>query len=306
MTRLLSVALLLVIATTASAADKKKPTPGKKAMKVTYEDHVRPILKARCFTCHGPNKKEGDLDLTTYGTLRVGGGSGEVVEPGASSDSYLWSLVNHEAEPFMPPKSPKLAAKELATIKAWIDGGVLENAGSKFVRKKPKFNLTLQGPSTGRPKNPAFPDRLGLRPELVTKTTTAVTALATSPWAPLCAVSGQKQVLLYDTRSLELVGVLPYPEGIAHMLGFSRNGSLLLAGGGRGAANGKVVVWDVKSGKRVIEVGEEFDTVLGADISSDHKLIALGSSGKALRVYSTGTGELLWEVPKKHTNWIYC
>ena len=306
MTRLLSVALLLVIATTVSAADKKKPTPDKKAKKVTYEDHVRPILKARCFTCHGPNKKEGDLDLTTYGKLGVGGGSGEVVEPGASTDSYLWSLVNHESEPFMPPKSPQLPAKELATIKAWIDGGVLENAGSKFVRKKPKFNLTLQGPSTGRPKNPAYPDRLGLRPELVTKATTAVTALATSPWAPLCAVAGQKQVLLYDTRSLELVGVLPYPEGLAHTLGFSRNGSLLLAGGGRGAANGKVVGWDVKSGKRVIEVGEEFDTVLGADISSDHKLIALGSSGKALRVYSTGTGELLWEVPKKHTNWIYC
>ena len=40
MTRLLSVALLLVIATTASAADKKKPTPGKKKVKVTYEDHV--------------------------------------------------------------------------------------------------------------------------------------------------------------------------------------------------------------------------------------------------------------------------
>ena len=134
MTRLLSVVLLLVIATTVSAADKKKPTPGKKA-KVTYEDHVRPILKARCFTCHGPNKKEGDLDLTTYGKLRVGGGSGEVVEPGAADDSYLWSLVSHEAEPFMPPKSPKLPAKELATLKAWIDGGVLENSGSKFVRK---------------------------------------------------------------------------------------------------------------------------------------------------------------------------
>ncbi|MEC9009744.1 MAG: c-type cytochrome domain-containing protein [Planctomycetota bacterium] len=305
MTRLLSIALLLVIASTVSAADKKKPTPGKK-VKVTYEDHVRPILMARCFSCHGPNKKEGDLDLTTYGTLRVGGGSGEVVEPGAAADSYLWSLVSHESEPFMPPKSPKLPAKELATIKAWIDGGVLENAGSKFVRKKPKFNLTLEGPSTGRPKNPAFPGRLGLRPEMVTKTTTAVTALATSPWAPLCAVSGQKQVLLYDTRSLELVGVLSYPEGIAHTLGFSRNGSLLYAGGGRGAANGKVVVWDVKSGRRVMEVGEELDTVLGADISSDHTMIALGSSGKALRVFSTKTGELMWEVPKKHTNWIYC
>jgi WD40 repeat protein len=306
MTRLLVSALVLLMATTVSAADAKKPTPGAKASKVTYEEHVRPILKARCFSCHGPNKKEGDLDMTTYGTLRVGGGSGEVVEPGESADSYLWSLVTHESEPFMPPKSPKLPAKELATLKAWIDGGVLENSGSKFVRTKPKFNLTLEAPSTGRPKVPAFPDRLGLSPKLVTGTTTAITALASSPWAPLCAVAGQTQVLLYDTRSLALVGVLPYPEGIAHTLVFSRNGSLLLAGGGRGAASGTVIVWDVKSGRRVMEIGEELDTVLGADISSDHTMIALGSSGKALRVYSTVSGELLWEVPKKHTNWIYC
>ena len=306
MTRLLVSAVVLLMATTVSAADAKKPTPDAKASKVTYEEHVRPILKARCFSCHGPNKKEGDLDLTTYGKLRVGGGSGEVVEPGESADSYLWSLVTHESEPFMPPKSPKLPDKELATLKAWIDGGVLENSGSKFVRTKPKFNLTLEAPSTGRPKVPAFPDRLGLSPKLVTSTTTAITALASSPWAPLCAVAGQTQILLYDTRSLALVGVLPYPEGIAHTLVFSRNGSLLLAGGGRGAASGTVIVWDVKSGKRVMEIGEELDTVLGADISSDHTMIALGSSGKALRVYSTVSGELLWEVPKKHTNWIYC
>jgi len=306
MTRLLVSALVLLMATTVSAADAKKPAPGAKASKVTYEEHVRPILKARCFSCHGPNKKEGDLDMTTYGTLRVGGGSGEVVEPGESADSYLWSLVTHESEPFMPPMSPKLPAKELATLKAWIDGGVLENSGSKFVRTKPKFNLTLEAPSTGRPKDPAFPERLGLSPKLVTGTTTAITALASSPWAPLCAVAGQTQILLYDTRSLALVGVLPYPEGIAHTLVFSRNGSLLLAGGGRAAASGTVIVWDVKSGRRVMEIGEELDTVLGADISSDHTMIALGSSGKALRVYSTVSGELLWEVPKKHTNWIYC
>ncbi len=306
MTRLLAVTLVLVITTSGLAEDKKKPTPDVKAKKITYVDHLRPILKARCFSCHGPNKKKGDLDMTTYGKLRVGGGSGEVVEPGASADSYLWSLVSHESEPFMPPKSPKLPATELATIKAWIDGGVLENTGSKFVLKKPNFNLALEAPSTGRPKTPAFPDRLGLRPELVTRTTTAITALATSPWVPLCAVSGQKQILLYDTRSLELVGVLAYPEGIAHTLSFSRNGSLLLAGGGRGAASGKAVVWDVKSGKRVMEVGEELDTVLGADISSDHTMIVLGSSGKSVRVYSTVTGEMMWEVPKKHTNWIYC
>jgi len=302
MTRLLCALLLPMLAAPVAVAQEKKPTP----KKVTYADHIRPIFKARCFACHGNNKKEGSLTLTSYSSTRVGGGSGEVVEPGSAEDSYLWSLVSHEAEPHMPPKSDKLPAKELALIKAWLDGGALETSGSKFVRKKPKFNLALEAPSTERPKVPAYPDRLGLKPTIVTAKTTAITALATSPWSPLCAVAGQTQVLLYDTRTLELVGVLPFPEGIAHSLKFSRNGNLLLAGGGRGASNGVVIVWDVKTGKRVFQVGEETDVVFGADISSDQTMIVLGSSGKAVRCFSTSTGEQMWEVPKKHTGWLYC
>ena len=46
------------------------------------------------------------------------------------------------------------------------------------------------------------------------------------------------------------MGILPFPEGVPYVLKFSRNGSLLLAGGGRGAYQGKVVVFDVKTGER--------------------------------------------------------
>ena len=86
---------------------------------------------------------------------------------------------------------------------------------------------------------------------------TAVSAIATSPWAPLVAIGGQKQILLYNTKSLQLVGVLDFPEGIAHVLKFSRSGGLLLAAGGKGSYKGQVVVWDIKTGERVIEVGNE-------------------------------------------------
>src|SRR5206468_9874745 len=97
----------------------------------------------------------------------------------------------------------------------------------------------------------------------------AITALASSPWAPLVAVGGPKQVLLYHADTLDLLGVLPFPEGVPQVLKFSRNGSLLLAGGGRGGKSGRVVVWGVKTGERVFEVGEELDAVLAADISAD-------------------------------------
>ena len=67
-----------------------------------------------------------------------------------------------------------------------------------------------------------------------------------------------------------------FPEGTVHVLRFSRNGALLLAGGGRGGQSGLAVVWDVKTGKRVFEVGKEYDAVLAADLSPDLGLVALG------------------------------
>src|SRR5437763_8642819 len=112
-------------------------------------------------------------------------------------------------------------------------------------------------------------------PEQTTSNANAVLALAASPWAPLVAVGSQKQVLLYHGDTLELVGVLPFPYGTPTVLKFSRNGGLLLAGGGRGGQSGKVVVWDVKTGEQIVEVGNEPDAVLAADISADQQLIAL-------------------------------
>ena len=61
----------------------------------------------------------------------------------------------------------------------------------------------------------------------------AITAIASSPWAPVVAVAGQKQIALYHTDTAQLLGILPFPEGIPYVLKFSRSGALLLAGGGQ-------------------------------------------------------------------------
>jgi len=148
-----------------------------------------------------------------------------------------------------------------------------------------------------------MPPRLPLEPVLHTQRTTAITALAVSPWAPLAAVAGQQQVLLYNTDNFQLLGVLPFPEGVPHVLRFSRSGKLLLAGGGHEAKSGRVVLWDVTTGKRVTEIGDEFDVVLAADISPDQSLVALGGPSKVVRIFSTATGELINQI-KKHTDWI--
>ena len=294
----LLVGLVLTHPAPTEAQEKKPP-------KVTYDDHVKPLLRQKCFSCHNADKHKGDLDMTNYTNLLLGGGSGEVVEPGDSSGSYLYQLITHSEEPFMPPESPKVSAAMIETIRKWIDGGVLENLGSvAAASKKPKFNLALKSTTLGKPAVPPMPARLSLEPVTLAKKTTAVSAIATNPWSPVAAVAGQKQVLLYHTKTLRLLGVLPFPEGVPLVLKFSRNGSLLLAGGGRGGASGRVVVWNLKSGQRVIEIGDELDVVLAADISNDQRLIALGGPQKVVRIYSTETGRLVHEL-RKHTDWIH-
>src|SRR6266851_174769 len=284
-------------------------TPGhaedKPAAKIAYQDQILPILRDKCLGCHNQDKKSGGLRLNTYSNLMAGGSSGEVIKPGEPDNSRLFLQVTHKREPFMPPKSEMLAKESLDTIREWIAGGALETARSKVAAvNAPKLDIALKSISKGKPDGPPPmpPDKLGLEPVVRTTRANALTALAASPWAPLVAVGGQKQVLLYHSDTLDLLGILPFPEGVPHVLKFSRTGTLFLAGGGRGGKSGRVVVWSVKTGERVIEVGDESDLVLAADISPDQTQIALGGPSKMIRIYATRDGKLLHEV-KKHTDW---
>lgn len=139
---------------------------------------------------------------------------------------------------------------------------------------------------------------------LYTPKASAISALAASPWSPLIAVGGQMQVSLYHAHTGQLLGVIPFPEGEPQSITFSRDGRLILIGGGRHSANGVAVLHEIETGNRIAKVGDELDVVLAADISDDNRWIALAGPQKMVRVYNTLTGELKWEQ-KKHTDWIY-
>jgi predicted nucleic acid-binding Zn-ribbon protein len=284
-------------------ADDAKTTDA--AKKVTFEDDVKPILRQHCLNCHSQSDKRGGLAMDSYGALMEGGGSGEVVyDDGDAETSRLWQLVNHDDTPVMPPSQPKLPAEQLQVIRAWIEGGILENSGSKAKAKK-KNALAFVASTSGRPEGPPpMPEALPQKVPVVTERAAATTAIGASPWAPVVALAGQKQITLYHTETAELLGVLPFEEGIPQSIRFSRDGQYLIAGGGEHSVKGIAAVYSIKNGERVAQVGDELDTVFDADVNDNMTRIALGGPQRMLRIYDATDGTLLFDI-KKHTDWIY-
>ncbi|MFM7751163.1 MAG: c-type cytochrome domain-containing protein [Opitutaceae bacterium] len=272
--------------------------------KVTFEDDVLPVFRDNCLKCHNPDKLKGDLDLTSFAGVLKGGGSGPALNSGDPEGSVLFRVITHAEEPTMPPNG-KLADRDITLIRRWIQGGVLQGLNSKAIAAaKPATDLALKSVASGRPEGPPpLPGSLPLDPVVRARANPAVTALAHSPWAPVLAVSGARQVVLHRTDTLEFAGVLPFAEGALHELRFSRNGRLLLAAGGRGGHSGGVVVWDITRGERVITIGDQYDSVLAADLSADQQWVALGGPDRVLKIYRTRDGGLEHRI-RKHTEWV--
>ena len=202
----------------------------------------------------------------------------------------------------MPPKGDRLNANDIAILERWIATRALESLTSKGAPVA--NNVAAAAVSLTRPSGPPpMPGKLPTGPVVDTPHSNALIALAASPWSPLMAVGGQKQVLLYHADTLELLGVLPFPEGLPTILRFSRNGELLLAGGGVGAKSGKVALWKITNGERIATLGNEVDQVLAADLSPDQTTVILGGPNRLLKFFSTTDGKLIRTI-KKHTDWV--
>ncbi len=271
---------------------------------VNFTDHVLPIFRQHCLKCHNANDAEAGLAIDSYGGLMEGGGSGDVVSVGDPSGSRLYLVMTHAEEPTMPPNQDPLPAESLEVIRQWIEGGLLENSGSKAKKRKGP-SLSFASADGGKPDEIIMPESVWRVPVVTTERAAAATALAASPWAPLVAVAGQRQVSLYNTDNSELVGIIPYPEGIPQVLSFSRDGAYLLVAGGTHASQGTASLYDVRSGQRMLKVGDELDIVFGADINDQLSRIALGGPQRMVRIFDTASGESVFEL-KKHTDWVYC
>jgi mono/diheme cytochrome c family protein len=137
---LLSSALILFSVCLSPVATAAETAP---TGQVVFETHVRPILKANCFHCHGEGEKlQSGLDLRLRRLIVKGGETGPAIVPGKPAESLLLTYLR-EGE--MPPAEieKRLTASEIAMIERWISSGA-NTAGAEPEQLDAGFFMTDQ------------------------------------------------------------------------------------------------------------------------------------------------------------------
>ena len=89
-----------------------------------FEKRIRPLLAERCWSCHGPDKREAGLRLDSAEAVRHGSETGPVIVPGKADESRLIQVVRRSGDVKMPPDAA-LSDREIADLVAWIEGGAV-------------------------------------------------------------------------------------------------------------------------------------------------------------------------------------
>jgi WD40 repeat protein len=330
--RFYAYVFLLLMLPGLSRADDKKTRPVQpikvvalnRTTPVVYEKEIEPILINKCAFCHSGNIKEGKLDMESFEALQKGGKRGVPFLAGKSSESLLVHLAGKTQKPYMPPKSEEpLTPEELALIKLWIDQGAKGPVG---MREPPKAILNpppaivhpvlgvairsdkslvaasrgnqihLYDAKTGNPvrtlvnPNLTTPDKKPLKAAHLS----LVESVEFSPDGKLLASGSYQEVILWDVQTgqarLKLEGFSDRVVALA----FSNNGKLLATGGGPPTRDGEIKIFDVATGKLVLEIKNgHSDTVFGVSFSPDDTKLATCSADKFVKVFEVPSGKLL-------------
>src|SRR6056297_3073999 len=79
-----------------------------------YVNQIKPLLKERCFACHGALKQEADLRLDTAAAMD---------DHGIFDGDLLSRLTSTDDDQRMPPEGEALTQTQIERIKKWLDDG---------------------------------------------------------------------------------------------------------------------------------------------------------------------------------------
>lgn len=123
-----------------------------------YPGVVQPLLQARCYSCHGPEKQKGKLRLDQQSFILKGGKDGVALVAGKADESEMIRRILMPAsnEKHMPPKEkPQLTAEEIALLHWWINTGADFNKKVKDLPQTEKIKPVLAALQSGNVKKEA-------------------------------------------------------------------------------------------------------------------------------------------------------
>ena len=249
---------------------------------VSYYEHVRPVLQAKCSGCHQPARAQADYVITDVARLIKGGESDAAVVPGKPDESFLVEAITKavgDDRPYMPPKGDVLTPREVSLVKKWIEQGAADDTPEN-VRQRYDQN---------------HPPQYAVPP--------VITSLDYSPDGSLLAIAGFHEVLLRSADGNKLVARLIGLSERIETVRFSPNGKRLVVAGGLPGRMGEIQVWDVAKRKLLLSKAVGYDTAYGASWSPDGKHVAFGLPDNTVRAIDAKTGEQTLFMGS-HNDWV--
>ncbi len=203
MLRVSLVSLSLVLAYSA-------PTLAQDA--IDYAKQIKPLLKDRCFTCHGALKQKGGLRLDTVKLMREGGDSGPAIVAGRDADSSLLQrIASKDTAKRMPPPSEgdALTPAQVELLRAWIRQGARGIADEK-PEPDPRDHWAFRKPV--RPKVPTVKNQAWVRNPI------DAFIAAEHEKQGLTPMPEAAQGILLRRLYLDLIGLPPTREELAEFL----------------------------------------------------------------------------------------
>ena len=119
--------------------------------RVNYGNDIKPLLKARCYACHGALKQEGGLRLDTGASIRQGSNAGSVVTAGVASGALIDRIQSGDLSQRMPPEGEPLSPQQIAKVTKWVVQGA-SSPEDEQPEADPRRHWAFQTPQ--RPKVP--------------------------------------------------------------------------------------------------------------------------------------------------------
>ncbi|MEN9575975.1 MAG: hypothetical protein RL514_3830 [Verrucomicrobiota bacterium] len=99
-------------------------SPARSADKVDYTTQIKPLLRERCYACHGALKQNNGLRLDTADLMKRGGKHGPALVARKPEQSLLLAKVSAtDLAERMPPEGDALKPEQIELLRRWIAAG---------------------------------------------------------------------------------------------------------------------------------------------------------------------------------------